>query len=293
MPFFKKRQNKDRYTMQNKATSLWATKCFPKIFFKFLVCEMSKKRKRVSFFTSSQKLKGSMTLEIAVIFPIILFAIFSLVSLIDLVRIESCMNVAVCEAGNDISVKSYGNKNSPIRSKIKSFLENHLSNKDMERLSYTVLVSDDMISENGKIDFQVNYQIEMDRQFFGLKTVSLNTRYYGHDFCGFQKKEEQEEMVYISDRETVYHVSRSCSHLNLTIYEVKKESLEFQRNQDGSKYKECDFCKKVQIQGNIYITPEGECYHNTRNCIGLTRTIYTVPLSTVSDKPKCTRCGEG
>ncbi len=256
-------------------------------------------RKRAFSFILSRKMRGSMTLETALVFPIFLFAIFSLIALIDVVRIESCMDVAVSESGNEISLEYYSGCVTDltlpvlVSQKINSFLEDNLSSEDKKKLSSTITVTNMSISQaSGKVNFQVDYSITPDFQFFGLNKIYLSSTYCGHTWSGYTLQEKPEEMVFITDRATVYHTDKNCTYLNLTIYEVRYEELETKRNNNCRKYKKCSFCNMMSNTGTVFITAEGECYHNIRTCIGLTRYIYTVPLSMVSNKQECLRCGE-
>lgn len=254
--------------------------------------------KRVSSFVSCTVKKASMTLEAAFVMPLFLFACLSLISAMNVMKIKSCMDVAVAEAGNAIALESYGEyvgsslKPLYIRQKIDTFLDKNLQKGDREKLSDSILVTDASFLEDNIVSFRVDYKVTPDFGLLGLSSVKLHATYYGHNWLGYEAKKETETMVYISKEASVYHLDKNCTYLNLTINEVSYSSLKNYRNNSREKYKECSFCDGIINAGVVYITPEGNSYHNIKTCIGLTRSIYTVPLSTVSHKKVCTRCGE-
>lgn len=255
--------------------------------------------KRVFFFIFRKSKKAGMTLEAALVVPIFLFAMLSLISVFDVIKIKNGMDLAVAEAGNELAIESYGeyadNLFTPlyVYYKIKNHLSENLSEKYCEMVSKYIVVSDlSFLEEDNTFRFRVDYKVTPDFFMTGFSPFYLHTSYYGHKWLGYSKNTETEIMVYISENADVYHKDKNCSYLQIEIMEISYEELSNRRNQSGHKYKECGFCDRLEGNGKIYITQEGESYHNAKNCIGLTRTVYTVPLSKVSYKKVCSRCGD-
>lgn len=255
--------------------------------------------KRVSSFISDTKIKASMTLEASLVLPFFLFASLSLISIIDVMKIKGCMDVAVAKVGNEIAVESYGGYVADIiepfyiKIKLKEFLEENLNEKDYERLLKTVNVTDlSFFQEENIFSFQVDYSVTCGIGIPELVPLKLHTTYYGHNWRGYRKQNEKEKMVFVSDEASVYHTDKNCTYLNITIYKVLYRDINAYRNNSGGKYGTCNFCNSVKKGGMVYITREGENYHTVESCIGLTRSIHTVPLSTVSHKELCMRCGK-
>lgn len=263
------------------------------------ICICEHLKKRASSFISYKSVKASMTLEAALVLPVFLFAVLSLISTINIMKIKSCMDVAVAEAGNEIAIENYGGYVGDlamplyVRQKINAFLDKNLSPKDAENISKYIFVTDiSLFEEENIVAFRVDYRVTPNFGILGLSSVKLHTTYYGHSWLGYEKKEEKETMVYISKEANVYHLNKNCTHLNVTIKEIPYANLDNYRNNSREKYKICSFCDNLTNNGTVYITPEGSNYHKIETCIGLTRSIYTVPLSTVLHKNVCTRCGK-
>lgn len=155
------------------------------------------------------------------------------------------------------------------------------------------------MEENNTVDVVINYKIETPTLFLKLDNFQIVQRSKLRGWNGYKPllkvKEETdqdtEEMVYIAETGTVYHTSRECTHLKLSIKLVPFEQVENLRNNSGGKYKKCQVCSSgSKIEGLVYITTTGDRYHINGNCSGLKRTIKELPLSQVKDRNLCERC---
>ena len=114
------------------------------------------------------------------------------------------------------------------------------------------------------------------------------TGYTGETFTG----NGQEEMVYKTPGGEVYHKSRDCTYLKLSVHMVSAAELPNCRNESGGKYGPCEYCVRKESPGRmVYIADYGISYHNSRNCQGLKRTVMAVPLSHTEGLRCCSRCG--
>lgn len=130
--------------------------------------------------------------------------------------------------------------------------------------------------------------------FSGWRPVILRTSvrawvgYTGESFG----ETAREEMVYVTPDGQVYHRKRDCSYLNLTVKILPFSGLESARNQSGGKYYPCEYCIKGSGPGvTVYITDHGTSYHSTRDCQGLKRTVMAIPYSEAAGMRCCSRCG--
>ena len=102
---------------------------------------------------------------------------------------------------------------------------------------------------------------------------------------------EDDETVYVTETGLVYHRDYHCSYLDLSIHLVSMQEISSLRNKSGGKYYPCEHCAEQSV-GMVYITENGDRYHNSLSCSGLKRTIYAVPLSEVAGKGACSRCSK-
>lgn len=149
------------------------------------------------------------------------------------------------------------------------------------------------LKEDGYLDLVVTYKLRIPFPLTGDIYLPQVQRCRVRGWIGEKDNmEEKESMVYITESGNVYHLTRSCSHLTLTIQEIAPGKLSKARNSSGGKYIPCEKCGKEPLQGeNYYIAKEGDCFHTKRNCSGLKRTVLTIPLSKVGSRSLCKRCG--
>lgn len=108
------------------------------------------------------------------------------------------------------------------------------------------------------------------------------------------QNEAGEAMVYLTPGGSVYHKTRDCTYLRLSIRQISYEDLHGERNQSGSRYTPCEYCvRRGTSGGTVYITDHGISYHSSAGCQGLKRTVMAVPLSKALSEGRtlCSRCG--
>ncbi len=101
---------------------------------------------------------------------------------------------------------------------------------------------------------------------------------------------EAGELVYVSDNRSVYHTRADCSYLDIYLTSLPLSQVGTQRNDDGKKYTACDKCCGGSVSGTVYISGQGEHYHATLSCSGLSRSPEAVLRTSVSGLSLCTRC---
>ena len=105
--------------------------------------------------------------------------------------------------------------------------------------------------------------------------------------------EGDDEAVYMTENGSVYHTSTACTHLQLDIRCVSSATVGMYRNEDGSKYQPCEKCVGSSgAASTVYIGRDGDCYHNSASCSGLTRHIHIEKLSEVEGISQCSRCAQ-
>ena len=127
---------------------------------------------------------------------------------------------------------------------------------------------------------------------FGPLSVTVERKCLVHVWNGYGRGYyPDDEIVFVTKDSEVYHRDRNCSHLKLSVREVTGSEVPSLRNESGSRYKSCGICHSRLSDGKLYITAEGDRYHNSITCSGLKRTVYAVYLSEVKDNRPCSRCG--
>lgn len=147
------------------------------------------------------------------------------------------------------------------------------------------------------ISLRADYQIRLPVGCFGKMSIKFTQRLKcrkwtgaGNQFC-----EEDEQIVFITPSGTVYHTSRVCTYLKLTVSGAAVQTIASLRNANGGKYYPCSKCMKGKTfyKGTVYYTKYGSRYHSERNCKKIERTILAVRLSQVGGKRSCSKCGKG
>ncbi len=142
--------------------------------------------------------------------------------------------------------------------------------------------------EDDYIEITVNYTIRLGIPIFGLDVqhksyVIRQKAYVGYTTPGEEENRQTVEYVYITDNKEVYHITRECTHLKLSIIPA---SISLAKK---GGYTPCEFC---YVGGDsVYVTEWGNRYHSIKNCSGLKRTVYRVEKNDIPDIPPCSRCG--
>ena len=140
-----------------------------------------------------------------------------------------------------------------------------------------------MTDEENCIELHVSYQTK----YAGTRSYRIRKRAYVGD-----KKEDdtdgsadsEDPYVYVTDNQSVYHLTRRCTYLTLSI---QVEGLPAAQEQG---YVACHFCGRDQIGERVFVTGEGDCYHSRISCSGLKRSIYRKKKSEVPELAPCSRC---
>lgn len=298
----------------------------------FLFCSPVKRIKNllkhplVHFFSFSGKvslcvspsLKGSMTVEAALVLPFFLMVILSILSFIEIIQLQNGITMGLREAGMPMSVYgyvykyvqdegdvdltgiipnlalSYGYAGQKVEEFLgRDYLENAPLSYGVQSIQY---YRSSIMEENDVIDLVALYAAEPKFNVALLPQLKLISRYYGRAWTGYELTggsmiSPAEENVYITPKGTVYHTSRYCTHLQLSIVSCPVEQVMDKKNESGSSYRACILCGGGYKMDKVYITSEGDCYHGSLKCSGLKRTIDVVPISQVSNRGKCSRCG--
>lgn len=270
-----------------------------------------------------RRIKGSLTIETALVLPLFLSLTISLVSILEMMNLYARVEYALHETAKEAAVWAYplsyakefaGEDFSEELQLPDESILNPLLSETVIRALFTqkfglknlndslikngeagiFFFRSDVINDKGDIDLIVTYKVAPFFNLFRVGEMTFSNRVKMHSWIGFVNDENcDEEYVYITENGSVYHTHRDCTYLHLSIETVSKSELASCRNLDGKKYKACKKCDRsaeAESCEYVYITDYGEAYHTSISCSGLKRTIYKIKLSEVGGRTKCERC---
>ena len=215
-------------------------------------------RKMLSFFHPA-RMRGAISVEAAIALPIFIFFFVNLLSLF-------------------LTYEKYSEN-----------LSNLHQTAKMTALAAHVTRADDVVKLK---KIQVITPISSYIGFQGsTTTVCANVRKWtGYNPLSGREGINEEEYVYITESGTVYHRSRDCKHLKVSIQVIPYSEIDGARNENGAKYYKCDRCGKYNSSGVVFITNQGNKYHTSATCSGLKRTIMTVKITETGGRGPCSSC---
>lgn len=241
--------------------------------------------------------KASYTLEAAVIFPVVAGFIVYLLMFFRILQVQTSVEAALVYAARMTAVEACTVDSEPaLLLSAEGFMLSKL--KEDETIDEYVsggmagisLLSSNLSGEN--VELKADYRVKLPISFFTISGFDISQKSISRKWIGRTFDSSDHCYVYITDYGSVYHRSKSCSYLDLSISSTDIEQIPVIRNKNGAKYSACSKCvAKKSDTGSAYITDYGTLYHSDISCSALKRTIYMVEISEVSDMPACSKCG--
>lgn len=260
--------------------------------------------------------KGSMTVEAAMVVPLFLFVILNLFSAINYIAVHMRLEAAMHQTGQQLArvgyayhkiaegyeileseVANIGFSNFYVKEKVME----HAGEEFLERVGISggtegILFLQSDIIDPECLDLVATYYTKalfLPETFasFGMVNRVRMKVWTGYDNTAAGRVNDEGEVVYITEQGEVYHMLRSCTHLQLSVSQIPYAEVELHRNEAGASYVPCERCDSVEVQETVYITQEGDRYHTTISCGGLRRTVIAVYLKEVEGRRACSRCG--
>jgi len=156
-----------------------------------------------------------------------------------------------------------------------------------------------ILEEEDCIDIIVRYKIKLPIKLFVLKDMPMTQRVRLRAWTGYEvsasytmDEEEKDISVYITETGSVYHKSKTCSHIKLSVSAVTGIPSNL-RNSNGAKYYPCEACcsKNMDNMATYYITSDGTRYHSIKSCSKIKRNVKEIPFSEIGSRAPCKRCG--
>lgn len=238
--------------------------------------------------------KGALTLEAALVLPLFLFTAVTVLSLFLMLQVQYVVGNSLDLAVSDTALLR---KKTPAEvetlTKAAFYKELAVQKSSLSLVKYGIAGFSwkNTNVDDSYIDASVTYRIKFPIRFFAVSAMKVSDKRRIHRWTGRQNHgtgSEGEAWVFVTPTQSVYHESRDCSHLRLSVKPMKASKL----SKGGSSYAPCGHCAKGPPEGGtVYVTAEGDCYHYRINCSGLKRTVYMVKKSQVKGKGACSRCG--
>ena len=248
------------------------------------------------------RFQAVLTVEAAVIMPLLTYFFVTILFFFRVMQAETAVQKALDDTGRQLAVyfAEQDNKTAGIAAAKGLFVKEMSGYKGVceyitgGRTGVSLFQSR---FEGEEIHLQANYKIRLPLRVFWVCDFNMEQRADCRKWSGWKSTTGQETgdvWVYITQNGTVYHTTKTCTHLKLSIRSVSYKTVHTLRNENGGKYYGCELCVSENLNaGQVYITNQGDCYHSDLNCSGIRRTILMVRLSEVGNRRKCSRCGGG
>ncbi len=238
---------------------------------------------KVNFeYTGINRIKGSLTVEASVIYPLFILVIVALMFLLKAVNNHLIIQNDLISDANKASVRAtLSDKLSmatmvgsgiSIHSKVGGVLLPHKSNGYDHEYSYL-----------SGVDVLPN-------PLFNEK-IRLYNNVRSKIWNGDKDNSDEKEYVFVTKNGKVYHNSLNCIYLKRSTRGVDINDIDSYRNESGGRYYPCKICGKTKTNsGIVYITSYGSSYHRLSNCWELVRDIKRIPISEVDGRGRCSKC---
>jgi hypothetical protein len=249
--------------------------------------------------------KASMTVEACFVLPFFLFAFLNVISIMDIFRLQGSMSAVMHSTAKEMAVMAYqynevadGTSAAYCLSQGYAIFRANAELGDLYPKS-TGWLRSEILKEDECIDLVADYMVKPPISLMGYQNIKLYNRLRTRAWTGFDSakfstsvKSTDEEIVYVAETGVVYHKSRACTHIKLSIKPSNFDNIGNERNEYNEKYSSCEACG-WKASGTIYITDYGDRYHSSLSCSKLKRTISAIPISQIGSKRPCSRCGGG
>ncbi len=253
---------------------------------------------------------GSLTLEAAFVLPLFLLFCMAMMYFLIIISLQSDIQLRIDETARSLGKSAYLSQDSSLLTAagvnplslraaiLDDLLTEKLDNSDIKGGASgvsTLLSTYD--SETGILDIVVTYKYVIPYLPENISTISFMQRqrsrvWTGEEISGDGSEDsENDQIVYITPTGTVYHLTKSCSYLDLSIRSASYSVIGSLRNKSGGKYTRCRLCAKTGTAETVYITDYGSNWHLSLSCSGLKRTVIEIKLSEVGDRLLCSKCG--
>ena len=237
---------------------------------------------------------GSLTVEAAAILPVFMLGLLTLVSVLLMDLAGMRMQASLLMQAEELAI-SLADGHNVSALMVRDELIKELDTEDVRLIEggqEGVDMSASFLDDPEYVELCVDCNLIPLGNYFGILKIPYRRRCISHVWCGYDRGFfGDEEYVYVTNGSEVYHLDRDCSHLRLTVTDTDSATVGTLRNNGGAKYKPCGICHSSLSDKKLYVTPEGDRYHNNITCSGLKRTVRAIRKSEIQDRRPCSRCG--
>ena len=246
--------------------------------------------------------RGSAAVEACIALPVFLFSVFLIFQMLRLEETKAVLYEAVCETTEYLAEYTYLKKKNPELAAVpdqvvaelkfreylddKRFVDTYVKGGRAGVLFPTVTAPD----EDGMVEIHYAYILNVSAPFFTQKNKLITGEMRQSAYLGDEKRRGSKEYdwedcyVYVTENREVFHTTRCCSYLELSIHSQGKRDALIEG------FQPCHFCGG-SAEEVVFITEEGGRYHSTLSCSGLKRTVQRIKKSETGGLPPCSRCG--
>lgn len=236
--------------------------------------------------------KGNAVVEATLILPFFIFGMLALFHIGKAKLAEQIVYEAAIETAEYLAEEAYLEKYNPITPYVKfrqyiddeNLVEQYIQNgvEGIIISGYTKPDANNRITI--KVSFTTKFSIPLFPKITNSHAYEITQQVYiGDKDMNSEDDGEENQFVFVTDNRDVYHISRNCTHLLLSVRAVSLDTV-------SNQYTPCEFCGDERPGGVVFVTDEGKKYHCSVNCSGLKRTVYRVKKNSIGGLPGCTRC---
>ena len=208
---------------------------------------------------------SSLTAECALVLPLFLMAVLTMLSVIDLLGDLGAEDLSLSNRARELAVYAGAAGGSG-----PEWID--LTAQVRPKISFSVFPS-------GGIRAQARARVRVWKGFDAS------------DFSPGETASDAEQTVYVTDYESVCHTHADCTHLDLTVIRTDTKTVGSLRNVYGERYKKCDGFPSGYT-GTVYVTAKGDRYYPSSDYAGLNRHVRITTAGEAGGLPVCSRCAE-
>ena len=244
------------------------------------------------------------TLEAAVVLPFVACFFVSILFFFRVMQVQLEVQKALDDTGRMISVyfnKASENEELADKAMVKGVFIKNLAGRNAVKRYVKGGIAGISLSGSDlsglEVSLEASYQMRFPLQLLGLLNINMAQRTICRKWTGWAAGREGgggDVWVYVAETGKVYHLTANCTHLKLSVRQVRIQAVSMMHNENGARYRKCILCaKKDNGQKQVYITGQGDRYHFDLRCSGIKRTIFRIRQSEIADLKACSKCGVG